>query len=202
MTASGFVRAPGVPWHSAFGVPFELHLVVDDGDPWAAATAPQLISQLESAGFAVSEYSVPSASQAGAVMADGFADLALLPRTSSSFLSQTMAWYTTLLGPPGQNGSQDWTGYSNSAFNQLVTTASQQLSPSAAATDYAMADVDLWGDLVSLPLFTEPSALVVNRSIGGVTATPTSDSFLWYGQFWDVRKAEPTTNTTPTLPNP
>jgi peptide/nickel transport system substrate-binding protein len=202
MTASGFVRAPGVPWHSAFGVPFVVHLVVDDGDPWAAATAPQLVSELESAGFAVTVYSVGSASQAGAVLADGFADMALLPRTSSSFLSQTIAWYTTLLGLPGQDGSQDWTGYSNSAFNQLVTTASQQLSPNAAAVDYAMADEDLWGDLVSLPLFTEPSALVFSRTIGGVTATPTSDSFLWYAQFWAVRKAEPTTSTTPTLPNP
>ncbi len=202
MTASGFVRAAGVPWHSAFGVPFVLHLVVDDGDPWAAATAPQLVSELEAAGFAVSEYSVASASQAGAVLADGFADIALLPRTSSSFLSQTIAWYTTLLGPPGQDGSQDWTGYANSAFNQLVTTASQQLSPSAASADYAMADVVLWGDLVSLPLFTEPSALVSSRTIGGVTATPTSDSFLWYAQFWSVRKAESTSSTTPALPNP
>ena len=66
-----------------------------------------------------------------------------------------------------------------------------------------MADQQLWSDLVSLPLFTEPSALAFSRKVGGVTATPTSDSFLWYGQFWAVKKVpEPTNNTTPTLPGP
>jgi peptide/nickel transport system substrate-binding protein len=202
MTASGFDRTDGSPWHTDFGVPLTLHLVVDDGDPWAAATAPQLVSQLQSAGFSVSLYSANSSVQAGEVMSNGFADLALLPRTSTPFLSQSLAWYTTLLGPPGQNGSEDWTSYSNSAFNQLVTTASQQLNPNTAATDYAMADTQLWTDLVAIPLFTEPSTLVWSRKVGGVVPTPTSDSLLWYAQFWAVRVPEPTNNTTPSLPSP
>ncbi len=40
MTASGFERTEGSPWHSDFGVPLTLHVVVDEGDPWAAAVAP------------------------------------------------------------------------------------------------------------------------------------------------------------------
>lgn len=202
MVASGFDRTPPTPWHTAFGVPFTLHLVVDNGDPWAAATTPQLVSQLESAGFAVTVYSVDSAAQAGSVLSNGFADLALLPRTSTSFLSQSLAWYTTLLGPTGQNGSQDWTNYDNSTFNQLVTTASEQLNPNTAATDYAAADTQLWSSLVALPLFAEPSALVWSRKLGGVVATPTSDSLLWYAQFWAVRVPESTSSTTPALPIP
>ena len=47
--------------------------------------------------------------------------LALIPRTSSPFLSQAVAWYSDLLGPPGQNGSQNWTNYDNSTFDSLVT---------------------------------------------------------------------------------
>jgi peptide/nickel transport system substrate-binding protein len=202
MTASGQERTDGSPWHSAFGTPLVLHLVVDTGDPWATATAPQLVGQLSAAGFTVSTYDVPSASQAGAVLANGFADLALIPRTTSPFLSESLAWYTELLGPPGQDGSQDWTGYDNSTFNQLVTTASQQLSPNVAGTDYQMADQQLWSDLVSLPLFTEPAALAYSRKIGGLTATPTSDSFLWYGQFWSVKVPEASNDTTPSLPGP
>jgi ABC-type transport system substrate-binding protein len=202
MTASGQERTDGSTWHSAFGIPLVLHLAIDSADPWAVASAPQIVDDLNSAGFAVETYNADSATQAGSVMADGFADLALIPLTTTPFLSEAMAWYTMLLGPAGQNGSQDWTGYDDPTFDQLVTTASQQLSPTVAATDYAAADQQLWSEIVSLPLFTEPSALAYSRTIGNVTATPTSDSFLWYAQFWDKKVPEPTNNTTPSLPTP
>jgi peptide/nickel transport system substrate-binding protein len=202
MAASGFDRTNGSPWHTDFGVHLTLHLVVDAGDTWAAATGPQLASQLESAGYDVSVYDAPTAQQAGEIMSNGFADLALIPRVATPFLSQTLAWYTTLLGGPGLNGSEDWTNYTNAAFNQLVTTASQQLNPNTAATDYAMADTQLWGDLVAIPLFTEPTMLIWKRTIGDVQPLPIGDSLLWYGQYWAVRVAEPTNNTTPSLPGP
>jgi ABC-type transport system substrate-binding protein len=111
-----------------------------------------------------------------------------------------LAWYTNLLGPPGRNGSQNWTGYSNGQFDQMVTTASQQLNPDTAATSYNQADTQLWDEMVSLPLFPEPSALAWSRKIGGVVPTPRSDSLLWYAQYWAVRVPESTSNTTPSLP--
>ena len=95
--------------------------------------------------------------------------------TFTPYLSQTLAWYTMLLGPPGKNGSQDWTGFSDSKFDQLVQTASQQFNPNTAAPYYSQADTLLWDDMVSLPLFAEPTALVWSRTIGGVNATPRSD---------------------------
>jgi len=52
MEASGFSRSGTGSWQSAFAVTLQLRLAVDEGDPWAAAVAPQLQSQLESAGFA------------------------------------------------------------------------------------------------------------------------------------------------------
>jgi peptide/nickel transport system substrate-binding protein len=202
MLASGYNRDGTGTYHSAFGAPLTLHLVVDEDDPWAKATAPQLEAQLEHAGFVLSVYPAASAEQAGEVMADGFADLALLPRTISPFLSQTLAWYSPLLGPPGQNGSKDWTGYDNPSFNGLITAASQQLSVSAAATDYQQADLQLWSDLVALPLFNEPGTLIWNRDIAEVTTTPTNDNLLWYAQYWAVKVPQSTSDTTPPLPAP
>jgi peptide/nickel transport system substrate-binding protein len=134
------------------------------------------------------------------VLAAGFADLALMPVTFSPYLSQMLSWYTTLLGPVGKNGSQDWTNYSNSRFDQLVETASRQLNPNTAAGYYSQADTQLWDDMVSLPLFAEPTALVWSRTIGGVTPAPRSDSLLWSAQLWAVRVPQSTSNTTPTLP--
>ena len=113
-----------------------------------------------------------------------------------------MAWYTDLLGPPGQNGSQNWTNYDNSTFNSLVVTASQQLNPVTAATRLRGGGHQLWSDVVALPLFTEPSVLIWSRKVGGVSQPASSNSLLWYAQYWAVRVPESTSNTTPTLPNP
>ena len=141
MVASGYSRTGTGTWHNDFAVPLTLNMAVDEGDPWAASAAPQLQSQLESAGFAVSLTPAASAAAAGELLSDGSADLALMPRTTSPFLSETVAWYSDLLGPPGQNGSQNWTNYDDDTFNNLVTKASQQLNPTTAATDYQAADV-------------------------------------------------------------
>jgi len=202
MTASGYTRVGTGTWHNDFSVPLTLNLAVDESDPWAASVAPQLRSQLESAGFTVSLTPERSGAAAGELLADGTADLALIPRTSTPFLSKTVAWYSDLLGSPGQNGSQNWTNYDNGTFANLVTRASQQLNPTVATTDYQAADVQLWNDMVALPLFTEPTALISSRKVGYVTATPTSNSLLWYAQYWDVRVPEATNDTTPSLPGP
>jgi ABC-type transport system substrate-binding protein len=202
MVASGYFRTGTGTWHNDFSVPLTLTLAVDESDPWAAGVAPQLQSQLESAGFTVTLTPERSAVAAGALLAEGTADVALIPRTSTPFLSESVAWYSDLLGSPGQNGSQNWTNYDNGMFANLVTQASEQLNKDTATTDYQAADVQLWNDLVALPLFTEPSALISSRKVGYVTATPTSNSLLWYAQYWDVRVPEATNNTTPSLPGP
>lgn len=201
MEAANYFRTGTGPWQSVVGAPVTLQLAVDESDAWAAATAPQLQAQLQAAGYLVSLIPEPSAGATGAALSSGAADLALLPRTSTPYLSQALAWYTMLLGAPGQGGSQDWSNYNDSTFNQLVTTASQELNPNTAATEYDAADAQLWTDMVALPLFTEPSALVWSRTVGGVTPTPmSSDSLLWYAQDWAIRVPESTDNTTPSLP--
>jgi peptide/nickel transport system substrate-binding protein len=200
MTASGFVRTSGSPWHSAFGVPFTLHVVVDQGDPFAAAAAPMIRDQLQDAGFAVSLYPVSSAATAGEILAHGFADLALLPRTSGPFASQILSWYSPVVGAPGQNGSEDWSGFDNPALTSLLVMASQQLNPDTAATAYEQADMTLWDNMVALPLFAEPTGLVWSRTVGGVQQTPRDDNLLWNAQLWAVRVPESTNNTTPPLP--
>ena len=115
-------------YHSAFGAPFQLHMVYDSSDPWASEAAPVIRSELEAAGLDTTLEPVDGAAKTGQVLADGFADLAVLPVTFSPYMSQTLSWYTMLLGPPGKNGSEDWTNYSNSQFDQTVQTASQQLN--------------------------------------------------------------------------
>ena len=95
---------------------------------------------------------------AGAALSGGSADLALIPRTTSPFLSESRG---LVLGPARARRARTArrTGRTTTArtFDSLVTKASQQLNPGTpAATDYTAADLQLWDDLVALPLFTEP----------------------------------------------
>jgi peptide/nickel transport system substrate-binding protein len=201
LAASGLVKTADSPYyHSAFGVPFTLHMVVDESDPWAASAAPTIRADLQAAGINTDIETAASASAAGEALAGGYADLALLPVTFSPFLSQTLAWYTTLLGAPGKNGSQDWTAYNNVQFEQLVESASQQLNADTAAGIYQQADTQLWDQMVSLPLYAEPAVLAWSRSVGGVVQESRGTSLLWYARYWAVRQAESTSNTTPSLP--
>jgi peptide/nickel transport system substrate-binding protein len=201
LAASGLVKTADSPYyHSAFGVPFTLHMMVDESDPWAASAAPTIRADLQAAGINTDIETATSASTAGEALAGGYADLALLPVTFSPFLSQTLAWYTTLLGAPGKNGSQDWTAYNNVQFEQLVESASQQLNADTAAGIYDQADTQLWDQMVSLPLYAEPAVLAWSRSVGGVVQESRGTSLLWYARYWAVRQAESTSNTTPSLP--
>jgi peptide/nickel transport system substrate-binding protein len=201
LAASGLVKTADSPYyHSAFGVPFTLHMMVDESDPWAASAAPTIRADLQAAGINTDIETATSASAAGEALAGGYADLALLPLTFSPFLSQTLAWYTTLLGAPGKNGSQDWTAYNNVQFEQLVESASQQLNADTAAGIYDQADTQLWDQMVSLPLYAEPAVLAWSRSVGGVVQESRGTSLLWYARYWAVRQAESTSNTTPSLP--
>ena len=201
LTASGLVKTADSPYyHSAFGVPFTLHMMVDDSDPWAASAAPAIRADLLAAGINTDIQTATSATAAGEALAGGYADIALLPVTFSPYLVQTLAWYTTLLGAPGKNGSQDWTAYDNAQFEQQVSTASQQLNADTAAGIYQQADTQLWDQMVSLPLYAEPAALAWSRSVGGVLQESRSTSLLWFARYWAVRKAESTKNATPTLP--
>ena len=62
--ASGLVRTPGNPYyHSAFGAPFSLHMVVDESDPWAAAAAPVIHAELLAGG--TRHHPVPGRRSAG-----------------------------------------------------------------------------------------------------------------------------------------
>ncbi len=66
VAAAGLVKTASSPfYHSAFGVPFTLHMVVDESDPWAAAAAPTIHDELEDAGFDTTMTTAPTATAAG-----------------------------------------------------------------------------------------------------------------------------------------
>jgi peptide/nickel transport system substrate-binding protein len=191
--AEGFTQRPDGTWLDPDGQPFVLRLAVDGADPWAAATAEQVDDQLTRAGFPVDPTTYPDLAQAGQALAAGQADLAVLPYTAGAYPTQAMAWFTTLLGPPGQDGSEDWSNYDSATFTSLVTQAAHLFNPVTAQPLYDQADKLLWSDMVTLPLFAEPSVLTWSDRLAGAGPNPYGAGLLWYPESWSVDVLESVT---------
>jgi peptide/nickel transport system substrate-binding protein len=197
LTNLGYVKPVGGTWQDVAGKPVTLRVAVDDGDPWAQQAAPELEHQLSVAGFVVDVVSAPDAQSAGTDLSTGAADLALLPMHSSPFPSQAIGWYTTLLGPAGSNGSQDWSGFNDPTLDGLLEKASEELNPIDAAPIYTQVNALLWQDMVALPLFTQPTLLAWSGTTAGVAPDPNVPSLLWSVQTWSTRVPPTSPDTQP-----
>ncbi len=187
LTQAGYVPGPQGAWQQPDGKPLSIRLVVDSADAWAAAAAGVLVRQLTAAGIDVTTTSAPSARAAGEALAADQADMALLPTSGTPYPSEAIARYTPLLGPPGQDGSQDWSNYDDPTLNALLTKAGQQLNPVSAAPMYNQADLMLWKAMVSLPLFAEPEALAWSNYTTGEGMSVDPADLLWSPGVWALR---------------
>ncbi len=133
--ATGLVRTPGNPYyHSAFGTPFTLHMVVDESDPWAAAAAPVDPGR---AGGGRPRHDTRTRCPAPGRRVDpwplGFADLALVPVTVHPVPEPDPGVVHDAARAARQERVAGLDGVLEQPFDQLVQTASQQLNPDTAA---------------------------------------------------------------------
>ena len=185
--AAGLFRVGTGPWKLLTGASYSLHLAVDVADSWATRTAAVLAGQLRAEGIGVRVEDAPSAQAAGIDLATGKADVALVPMHSSPYSSQAIAWYTPLLGAPGTSGSQDWSNFDDPTVNALLEKASQQLNPVDAGPIYSQVDAELWQQMVSLPLFTQPSVLAWSGKTAGIAPNTNGPSLFSGARNWAIR---------------
>jgi peptide/nickel transport system substrate-binding protein len=182
---AGYVMGANDHWIGLDGKPLALHLAVDGGDTWATLSAPFIVRDLQRADVEVSETVYPSDTATGMALASGAADLALLPTTTTPYPSQAIAWYSELLGAPGVGGSEDWTSYDNASVDALLVQAAAELNPVTAVPIYAQIDQMLWQDMVTLPLFAEPSAMAWRFTLDNLTPNPHGPGLLWNVADWE-----------------
>lgn len=197
LVSQGFTKANGGFWHDATGKAISLRMVVDDADSWARSTGVIVFKQLRKAGFQVTLINAPSGSAAGLTLSSGGADIGVIPYDSTPYPSQAIAWYTPLLGQPGQAGCKDWGNLNDPTLNEVLTNASAQLNPVTADPLYNQAEKILWQELATLPLFAEPSVLAWSDYVYGVGPNNQGPSLLWFPQSWQTRAVEPVGATTP-----
>ncbi len=191
LATAGYTRFVFGPYEDVTGRPLQLKMAVEEGDPWIAGVAQLIAAQLDAAGIDVVIVPVDGAKGMSDAARAGSYDMALVSRTASTFLTSTMAWFSTQLGLPGSGGSEDWSNFSDPAVDQLFRQASVELNPVKGATYYGQIDDELWNEMVALPLFQEPALLAHGVQIGTVQYNPSSTGLLWNVADWTALTPKP-----------
>jgi peptide/nickel transport system substrate-binding protein len=180
----GFDKTAGTPYVDATGKPFSLRLAAEIGDPWIDQAAAGVAVQLRMAGIGV--VLVPVQGQAGLAVAaaSGAYDMALVTRTSGPFQSVTQGWYSDGTGRWGLNDTQNWSRFDDPQVNRLFVQAAQELNPVTGGAIYAQVDDQLWGQMVALPLFSEPGLVANGVQVANAIYNPSIDGILWNVALW------------------
>ena len=197
LTAAGYQRDPAGTWVGSDGKPLTLRVVVDTSDSLAVATSAVVVHQLSEAGIATTVLDAPDTDAAGGMLAAGTADAAVLPFAATPYPSEAIAWYTPVLGTPGQGGSENWSNLDDATVTSTLSKAAQELNPVDASPMYAQADALLWQQMVALPLFAEPTALAWSMYTSGVGPNPNGAGLLWSPETWGIRVPATSPDTAP-----
>ncbi len=181
LDGDGFAKGPNGIW-SRDGKPLEVRLGTPTGDDLALRTEQILQAQLQAGGIMVDLANDPPDKFLGTDLPSGDFDLALYARTASPFPSASQAIYAS-----GPAGSQDYDGHSDPMVDTLLTTASGELNPGTATADYNRVDALLWKDMVTLPLYQEPTFIAYNHRYANIAANPTMSTPFWDCDTWGLR---------------
>jgi peptide/nickel transport system substrate-binding protein len=167
------------------GSPVVLDLVWASGDPWSQLVAPTIDAELVQAGFEVRADPVAVQSlTASNLSGDGW-DLALVPLSASAYPGEMAMAYSDSSVVVGAGQSVDYSGFDLAQVDTLFQHASEQLAEARAAPIYQQIDALLWRAMPALPLFAEPTLLIVESGLSGVEGDPSGPGPLWDAAYWE-----------------
>lgn len=185
LSGDGFVMGPDGTWEKG-SVPLVLRLGTATGDDLARQTEQVLASQLTTGGIKVDIANDPPAKFLGTDLPTGNFDLALYTRAASVFPSTNQGYYVS-----GAPGSQDYDDHVEPAVGSLLDKASGELNAVSAAADYNQVDGLLWKDMVTLPLYQEPTFIAFNNHYGNIEANPGPSTPFADADTWGLRAGGP-----------
>lgn len=178
----GFSKRDG-RWISRSGAQLHLTMGVPQDDRWAMEVAFGIILQVGAQGIAVTATPVAGSFEVAQGLQHSQWDLGLIARTTDAFPAHAASWFTNTKGAPA---SPLWSGFNDVETNKMALEASRQLNAQAAVPLYQAIDDRLWALMPSLPLMTEPLALVWSSNMDGVGPDPYPPGTLSWITTWKV----------------
>jgi peptide/nickel transport system substrate-binding protein len=149
---------------------------------WGAAISPRTAieqvakADLKAVGIEISERPLPSNlifTPSG--IPSGDFDLAEFVEFTSGDAGD---WYDSYRCLGGQN----WTGYCSHAVDRLLRSANGELDPEKRGALYQRADALMAAEVVAIPLFQKPGALISKSDLLGIGPNPGD-----LGPFWNIQ---------------
>jgi peptide/nickel transport system substrate-binding protein len=175
-------------WLDASGRRLDLTLAVPQDDRWAEAIGAQVVTLLEAEGIGVSVLAAPGSFETAELVRSGRVQMAVVVRTTGPLPSQSATWFSAIRGQPG---SPLWSGFSERSTNQLATSASGMMNAATASSSYSELDADLWSQMPSLPLLTEPFLLAWSSDVEGIDSNPYPPGTLNALPSWRIARPTP-----------
>jgi peptide/nickel transport system substrate-binding protein len=153
-------------------------------DPWSQLVAPTIEAELVDAGFEVRADPVAAQKLTGSDLDGDNWDLALAPLAASAYPGDMADAYSDSSTVTGPGPSSDYSGFDLAQVDTLFQQASQQLAEVRAAPIYQQIDRLLWQAMPALPLFAEPTLLIVDSGLSGVEGDPSGPGPMWSAADW------------------
>lgn len=191
LTGAGFTLGPDGYFQLA-GRPLELRISTTSDDPLRVAAEGLIVEQLKRAGIKADPADAPATTLLGQELPAGNFDLALFASTSSSFPSDNAAAYKT---PGSGEGANNYDAYSEPKVDTLFAQANSQLNAATAGTIYNQIDQQLWTDMVTLPLFQDPTFIAYQRTYLNIGDNPSASGPFWNAEQWGLAPAAPSSGS-------
>ncbi len=181
LAGAGFIAGPD-GYLQLGGAPLELRLSTTSDDPLRVAAEGLIADQLRRAGIKVDVANAPTTTLLSQDLPAGNFDLALFSWVSSAFPSDNAAPYET----PGVGGATNFDAYSSAKVDSLFGQANSELNAGRAGNIYNQIDQQLWADMVSLPLYQDPTFLAHVRGYVNITDNPSASGPFWNAEQWGL----------------
>ena len=182
---AGFTKIDG-RWLSRSGAQLHVDLGVPGDDRWAQTVAFGVILQLGAQGILVSMVGQPGSFEVAHGLQSSQFQMGLIARTTDSFPAHACTWFSnSTVGP----ASPLWAGFNDPKVNKMAVSAAQQLNAQDAIPADEEIDQRLWELMPSLPVMTEPMALVWSSGVDGVSPDPYPPGTLWWMTTWKLLSA-------------
>jgi peptide/nickel transport system substrate-binding protein len=166
------------------GNPVVLDLRWASADPWSQLVAPVIEAELVDAGFEVKADPVAVATLSSSDLTGSRWDLALVPLVSSAYPGKMAQAYSDSTAVTGAGQMSDYSGFDVAQVDNLFQQASEQLAEVRAAPIYQQIDTLLWQAMPAVPLFAEPTLLVVDSGLSGVESDASGPGPMWSADAW------------------
>ncbi len=179
LTSDGYVRsANGVMTKN--GQPLDLTISVDNANQQLLYVEELITEELSAIGIVVNAVNYPLNTLETTVLRTGAFDMAIVSQSGSPNATYHVDQYLSA----SKGSRNNYTTYSNSQADALITKASAELDPATSAKIYNELDQLLWKDLPSIPLYSVPDIMAYNVGYNFIGTSTSSSTIFWNSATW------------------